>query len=379
MMNMYKPLPDGANVPQIRPYRRHHYFGVGVLVLGFMFACSVVLRWSRIDVSSAHVVLLGFSQLGALVTGDRYDVFKYLQGWTREEFLECTFNPPPCPQPQLEFPIGGCSFEAPRRRLLLTASGLSSEHMQEAFRTMMQAAAEARGGTHDTESKRVLLVLDGAYAAYRDGTQHMSSQEYCAMRKKELVGLGASHVICVILDPAARAHEWKAGKSNSSLKAFGDAMHEIDDDYILHELHLAVAVFVEVGSPMPLMAAMRRKLNLKDSAGDPGLSFGDAVRARVLDGSGEFLYVGASSGSTIAGEDLSFLQDPAADLLDGDLSGLRLVANCSFFPHVTPDQGPMLQQIALRSHSGMMGIPNCNPVVDWGQLSGLRLLNYDCA
>lgn len=347
--------------------------------------CSLnVRKWSQhgltalpTDILNTFKLFASSSESGMPEAWDRYDAFKYMRGWTRDRFVACSFDPPPCPQLGVQAPSQGCSVGAPLRRLLLTADALASVHVEEVFRNMIEAAANARGNnTSRSREKRVLVVLDAAYAADQDGSQQATANDYCNLRTNEFGALGVSHVTCVLLDPIARAHEWEVGKNDTSRKAFGDMMHAIDDDYIFRELHSAVAVFAEMGDAIPLLVAMRRNLELHDKADNSTLSFGDALRARVLDGSGTLVYVGASGGSAVASEDLRFLGLEYSSMLGGNFSGLNLVPNCSFLAHATADWGPWVDSVARDGHSGMMGIPNCNPVVDWG--SGARRLHQFC-
>lgn len=310
-------------------------------------------------------------QLAASVDWDRNKVAQYLTGWNLQRFNACTFNPPPCPLPEVEIPHRGCRVGLPRRHLLLTSDGLSSPHLEDAFREMMQLIRAARVASHRSAELRIVSVLDGTFSAYQPYVP-----DYCSMRQKELVGLGASSIVCVLLDPKARAQASAFGMTNSHWASFGEAMRRIDDSFILRELDRAAGILMEIGDPMPLMAATRRKLALPDPLADAGISVGDIIRGKVFDESNPFAYIGVSSGSMIAGEDLGWLTTRQAYMMKGNFSGLGLVPNCSFYAHATAEDAPQLRKIAKSSHSSMMGIPNCNALVVWGNSSGVSHVNY---
>merc|ERR1711879_883786 len=207
-------------------------------------------------------------------------------------------------------------------------------------------------------------------AAYEEGSQLTSSFEYCEMRKAELTSLGASAVICVILDPNIREELWKRNADEvGPLKDFSVEMHKIDDEYVVQELATAAVIFVECGSPLPLVKNFRRKLNVSQPDASK-MSLKDIVRARVLGGSRDLGYVGVSTGASLAGEKLFEMGASEVKRLGGDNSGLGLVPNCSFYPHATAEAGPMLNHIAKASRAGLMAVPDCQPVVDSGLVNG---------
>ncbi|CAE8606944.1 unnamed protein product [Polarella glacialis] len=312
----------------------------------------------------------GVALILVLATWLRYVVgLVYLDGYDRDRFIQCTFHAlpdMPCPPNQLELPSGSCWLGAPLRRLLLLSDGLSSPQAEEAFQRILQLAADAR---HESADKRVVLVLDAAYDAWGASSPY----DFCIMRTRELVALGASAVTCVLLDPVARARMGKTALAEGSpSEAFGVAIHAMDDDYILRELSQAVAVWMEMGSPIFLLAALRRRLKLSGQDRASQLTFGDVIRGRVLDGSGTFAYVGVSAGSMLAGDDLSFVY---RDFHVTSL-GLSLVHNCSFWPHALVQDGAWLSIFSVRQHTGMIEIPDCHPLVDWGE--GLQYLSSVC-
>merc|ERR1711957_960777 len=118
----------------------------------------------------------------------------------------------------------------------------------------------------------------------------------------------------------------------------------------MRELDRATAVLVDMGGPMAFALAMRRKLVLRNGTATMPLSFGDAIRARVLDGSGTLAYIGVSGGTVLAGEDLwnrweNWTSDgKKQNVMDHNLSGLGLVPNCSFFPHGGSKDSAWLRQ-----------------------------------
>ncbi|CAE8617342.1 unnamed protein product [Polarella glacialis] len=191
------------------------------------------------------------------------------------------------------------------------------------------------------------------------------------MRTQTLLDLGASAVTCVVLDPLVRAQAGGSALAEGGPKeAFGVAMHAMDDDYILRELSQGVAVWMEMGSPNFLLASLRRRLNLSEQDRASQLTFEDVIRGRVLDGSGTFAYVGVSAGSILAGDDVSFIY-PGFNVTS---LGLRLVHNCSFWPHATVQNGDWLSIFSVTRHGGMTEIPECQPLVDFGE--GLQYLEH---
>jgi hypothetical protein len=253
----------------------------------------------------------------------------------------------------------------------LTSDGISSPHIEDAFREMMQVIRAARLASHRSEELRLVCVLDAAFSGFQQFVP-----DYCSMRQKELVGLGASSVVCVLLDPKARAQAIAISMNNSRWASFGEAMRRADDSFILRQLDQSAGIFMELGDPMPLMAATRRNLASPDTLADRPISFADIIRTKVFDDSNPFAYIGVSSGSTIASEDLRFLHSRQDYMMNGNFSGLGLVPNCSFYPHAAAADASWLRQFAKSSHSNMMGIPNCNALVDWGNKSGVSQLSY---
>mmetsp|Transcript_56585 Transcript_56585/g.143193 ORF Transcript_56585/g.143193 Transcript_56585/m.143193 type:complete len:354 (-) Transcript_56585:150-1211(-) len=325
---------------------------------------------------AAGLVGLGLLLVTLVPAGyDRYSIGPLrLQGYARSEFIRCTLRPfpaIPCPSQPIECPAAG----RPLRRMLLLSDGLTTPNMEQLFQQMLQAASDA-GARQDGE-KRVLLVLDAAYAAFFKGVQFTSPREYCSMRRHELSALGASAVTCVILDPAAREHLWQIGLSKGGeSEEFGAAMHVIDDDFILRELRRASAVWLEMGSPGALLTGARRQLHIKSKHGDHGKgykTFEDALRDRVLDGSGSLAYVGASGGSIVAGDLVSFAL--SGEMRSEDIVGFRLASNCSFSPHATQKDDAWLHSYSENHHTTAVKIPDCQALVDFGE--GLNL-GYTC-
>jgi len=271
---------------------------------------------------------------------------------------------------ELDMPPDGCASGSSSRRLLLTAAGLTSPSVREAFRHVLETASASSAFHHAAATRRVMLVLDAAYDAYEAGTQLTSSYEYCQMRKAELSSLGASVVTCVIVDPSAREHLWKRGLAEGGAsKEFGEVMRRIDDDFIFQELNRAVAVFVECGSPLILAQSFRRKLTLSQPAVF-GTTLRDIIRSKVLDGTGAFAYVGVSSGASLASEVLVELGANEVASLGGDNSGLGLVPNCSFYPHATLQSSEFLHHLVKAYQTGVMAIPDCQPIIDTGFENG---------
>lgn len=292
----------------------------------------------------------------------------YLEGWSRQMWMTCTATHVSCPLAVLDTPHEGCISTIPPNRMLLTADGLSSPHVQEAFQRVLESTAAARTRGHNPADKSIVLVLDAAYDAYKVGTQKTSALSYCYMRKAELKSLGASSVTCVVLDVLAREDLWRTGESQGGRsKVFGDAMRDMDDNYLFKELSRASAVFVECGSPTILVQNFRRRLKLSNS--ESHVSFGDLVRSRVQGDADALAYVGVSSGSSIAGERILELSPADALRLGGDTSGLGLVHNCSFYPHASLKDLPLLHRMARTFYMGVMAIPNCQPLIDTGSLS----------
>jgi hypothetical protein len=275
----------------------------------------------------------------------------------------------------LDTPHEGCISTSSSNRILLTADGLSSPHVREAFQRVMQTVVETRTPGHNPADRVIVVVLDAAYDAYKVGTQTTSSLSYCDMRKTELTSLGASDVICVVLDPAAREDLWRTGQEQGGhSKEFGEAMLALNDDYLVKKLSSATGVFVECGSPTILLQNFRRRLKLNDE--HTHASFGDILRSRVHDDADGLAYIGVSSGSSVAGKTVLELPPSILQSLGGDASGLGLVKNCSFYPHATRTDESWLRQAAWKSHIGVMAIPNCQPVADTG--SNLGRMSHLC-
>jgi len=295
----------------------------------------------------------------------------YLVGWTRDRWAFCNAVAEPCPMEELDIPQHGCASSNSNRRLLLTAAGLTSPEVRKAFQHILETASDSSDDSqHAPASKRVVLVLDAAYDAYEAGTQLTSSYEYCEMRKAELNSLGASVVTCVIVDPSAREHLWKRGLAEGGAsKAFLEAMRRIDDDFILQEMNRAVAIFVECGSPLILAKSFRRNLTLSKPAA-PGATLRDIIRSRMLDSARAFAYVGVSSGASLASEVLVELGANEVESLGGDNSGLGLVPNCSFYPHATEQSKELLHHLAKMYQTGLMAVPDCQPIIDTGFKNG---------
>lgn len=267
---------------------------------------------------------------------------------------------------ELDIPQHGCASSKTTRHLLLTAAGLTSPTVRNAFQQILETTSSSSYFQHGPASKRVVLVLDAAYDAYEAGTQLTSSYEYCEMRKAELSSLGASAVTCVIVDPSARDHIWKRGLAEGGAsKEFSEAMHRIDDDFIFQELNRAVVVFVECGSPLILAQSFRRKLKLSTSPAR-GATLKDIIRSKVFDATGAFAYIGVSSGASLASEVMVELSANDVEILGGDNSGLGLVPNCSFYPHATAQSKQMLHHLAKVYQTGLMAVPDCQPIVDTG-------------
>eukprot|EP00427_Karlodinium_veneficum_P062089 CAMPEP_0169386126 /NCGR_PEP_ID=MMETSP1017-20121227/44537_1 /TAXON_ID=342587 /ORGANISM="Karlodinium micrum, Strain CCMP2283" /LENGTH=253 /DNA_ID=CAMNT_0009487215 /DNA_START=130 /DNA_END=888 /DNA_ORIENTATION=+ len=222
----------------------------------------------------------------------------YLSGWMQERWITCNTAAEPCPLKSLDTPSVGCSRTVSMQWLLLTADGLSTPHARERFAYALSLAA-SRGRARE---KRVLLVLDAAYDAFRAGTQFTDADEYCA----ELKSLGASAVTCVLLDPAARVHAWMEGQAEGgAAKAFGDLVYKMDDARIFEEFDRSSAIFVECGSPVILAKNFRRSLNLSKPllrSFNHRQSLKNLIRARIHDPAGGLAYIGVSSGSSLAGE-----------------------------------------------------------------------------
>lgn len=277
---------------------------------------------------------------------------------------------------QLDFPHNGCSSHASSDRIMLTADGLSSPHVREHFKRLLASVVTASKESNGPPGSRVVLVLDAAYAAY-------DAYIFCGLRKQELASLGASEVTCAILDPAAREDLWQRAHRNQTYgdqryyahgqtrKEFGDEIRTMDDDRIFEEMHRAVAIWVDVGSPLILAQQFRRPLELSVPA--EGLipqTMKGIIRAKMK--TGYFAYIGASSGSSLAGKYMIDMKDSVVDSLDGDNSGLELVPNCSFFPHADGVlvNASTLQRLAEKYHTGVMAVPNCQPAIDTGSTIG---------
>ncbi|CAE8711145.1 unnamed protein product [Polarella glacialis] len=338
----------------------------------------------RLKLLAAGVVAVLLAAAGVLAARHRYVVgledigLNDLYGYDRDQFIQCTFHPypgMPCfnrlsgtPPNNLELPRGGCWLGAPLRRLLLLSDGLSSPQAMEAFQRILQLAADAR---HESADKRVVVVLDAAYPT----PPAASPYEFCMRRTQTLLDLGASAVTCVLLDPVARAHTGESALAEGGPKeAFGVAMHAMDDDYILRELSQAAAVWMEEGSPNFLLPSLRRRLNLSEQDRASQLTFEDVIRGRVLDGSGTFAYVGNSAGSMLAGDDVSFIY-PGFNVTT---LGLRLVHNCSFWPHAYWQDSDLLSNFSVTQHTGVTEIADCQPLVDLGEGEGLQYLGIVC-
>lgn len=285
------------------------------------------------------------------------------------------------------------------------------------------------------DSKRILVVLDPAYGgaaegAWGNGSAHVTVRSYCEMRTDTFQKLGASAVTCVLLDPVLRANFSRWGiASGGADEEFGLAMGGWDDDMILEELGKSTAVWLGEGDPDVLLAALQRPLVLRrthfkpegglglaesplgaersshQSRGGggnrpqqlepsrssgfgrrvrralrgeekepttPSLSFGDVIREKVLDGSGTLAYMGISAGTIVAGETL--FEWPSAKSAENNTVGLRLVPNCSFWPHMHPTDFKWMQKFAVTRHKGIMGVPNCFSLVDFGDGEGLQYL-----
>jgi len=305
----------------------------------------------------------------------------YLGDWARQCWVECSTTKASCPMEMLDTPQNGCISSTATNRVLLTADGLSSPHVQESFQRVLQSTVEGRTPGRDPADKSIVLVLDGAYDAYKVGTQKGSPLAYCDSRRAELEFLGASDVICVVLDPAAREDLWRTGQEQGGhSKAFGEAMHDINDEYLVEVMTRATVMFVECGSPMILLQNFRRPLNL--SRPHSHKSFRDLVRSRVNDDADALAYVGVSSGSSIASETVvelspAFGTSPSdLESLGGDASGLGLVKNCSFYPHATQTDEPWLDKLARTSHIGVMALPACQPASFTG--SNLGRMSHIC-
>jgi len=294
----------------------------------------------------------------------------YLAGWSRERWTFCNAVAEPCPMEELDIPQHGCASSNNNRNLLLTAAGLTSPSVRKAFHDILERASASSDFQHVPASKRVVLVLDAAEDAYESGAQLTSSYEYCEMRKAELSSLGASVVTCVIVDPSAREHLLKRGPvEGGASNGFLEAMRRIDDDFIFQEMNRAVAIFVECGSPLILAKSFRRKLALTEPAA-PGITLKDIIRSRMSDAAGAFAYVGVSSGASLASEVLVELGASEVESLGGDNSGLGLVPNCSFYPHATVQNKQMLHNLAKVYQTGLMAVPDCQPIVDTGFNNG---------
>lgn len=288
------------------------------------------------------------------------------------------------------------------------------------------------------DDRGVLLVLDAAYRAWVDGLQFISPQEYCGMRKEQLSLLGASEVSCVLLDPTAREDSWKrttssrrpvgggvdagAGTDEEEERSFGEMMRRIDDDFLVQELNRSAIVWLDLGSPHFLLRSLQRPLLLSpsmqkivammfssdnpynNSSGPSShreklgsssvlaeaeaevgnllqavlgtgndLTFGELIRHRVLDGSGTLAYVGVSAGTILAGDEVGWITGD----WDTRLRGLRLVPNCTLYPHAEASSFKNgLEAYAEKFHMKVMGIPNCQHLVDWGD--GQPYLSYVC-
>lgn len=293
-----------------------------------------------------------------------------LSGWMQSQWVKCTSVAQPCPMRPLDFPHSGCTSQVPSSRLLLTADGLSSPHARSKFHDNLNEVVKTAAPIHSVE-KRVLLVLDAAYDAFRKGTQFTDADVYCTMRQAELKSLGASAVTCVLLDPEMRLNAWKEGQTRGgAARSFGDLVYKLDDDKIFQELSSANAIFVECGSPVPLAKNFRRTLNLSEkivSAVNPDTArnLKDLVRARVQDPSGGLLYIGVSSGTSLAGEIMIDMSSNDRELLAGDNSGLGLVPTCSFYPHIdTISDGGFLHNLSRAYDTSVMAVPDCEPVAD---------------
>jgi hypothetical protein len=211
--------------------------------------------------------------------------------------------------------------------------------------------------------------LDAAYDAFRQGTQFTDANTYCGMRTAELESLGASAVTCVLLDPKARTRAWRQGQAEGgAAKAFGDLVHQMDDAKILQEFRCVNAIFVECGSPVILVKNFRRRLNVSEPMRmslNRHQNLKDLIRSRIHDPAGGLAYIGVSSGSSLAGEFMIDMSPHDQALLGGDNSGLDLVPNCSFFPHIdSVEKGFYLKDLSESYGTSVMAVPDCQPVAD---------------
>jgi len=343
---------------------------------------SVVGSRYRIVVAVAMVGLLGVAGYGLGVNFDNNRMGNnlslaatqpvaappYLKGWPRTRWMACTSSSQMCPMKVLDSPPSGCDSSNLFGKFLLTGDGLSSPPIRQAFQTMLEAAAGKRGTGNSPDGRQVLVVLDAAYDAYEQRVQFLSAGEYCEVRQKELSSLGATAVVCVIVDPFVRERLAKLPSETRESSAFAKAMSKITDGMILEELYRSSAIFVEAGEPGILLRNFKRTLKLDsdttDSSSGGEMSLHDVIRVMVP--AETLFYVGVSSGSSIAGE---FIIEMSPD--EGDNSGLGLVPNCSFFPHTDDASAAgMMHGLAAAYRSEVMGLPDCQPIVNTKSRTG---------
>lgn len=298
----------------------------------------------------------------------------YLRGWERERWGNCTTDFQACPMSKLDSPHNGCVSSDEFGKFLLTADGLSSPPVRRAFQAILESMStvDNHGMSDKPRGRRVLLVLDGAYDAFARGSWHdFGAGGYCKMRQKELSSLGATAVVCVILDREVRAQLQEDQAEIQDNEAFVKAMTEVNDDMILDELDRAAAVFVDAGSPLILLQNFKRSLELKNAKRlRARMTLEGIVRAKIRAGS--LAFFGVSSGASIAGEFMTEVSSSDVAQLGFDNSGLGLVPNCSFYPHAgnSDDDANTINDLAAAYSSAVMGLPNCQPIVNTGSSTG---------
>lgn len=292
----------------------------------------------------------------------------YLKGWPRMRWMTCAASFESCPMKVLDNPSSGCATSELYGNFLLTGDGLSSPPVRQAFKAMLDLTASKDGMSDRPVDRRIVVVLDAAFDAFEKKVQFLSAGGYCQLRQRELSSLGATDVICVILDPFVRLRLAKLPSETRENKAFAEAISKITDDMILDELDRAFAIFVEAGDPVILLRNFKRALKLNkdrtNSLSSAGMSLRGIIRAKVH--TKALFYVGVSSGASIAGD---FMLEMSPD--EGDNSGLGLVPNCSFYPHADhTSDAKMMRQLAAAYHTEVMAIPDCQPIVNTKSRTG---------
>eukprot|EP00929_Paragymnodinium_shiwhaense_P053196 TRINITY_DN2662_c0_g1_i2.p1 TRINITY_DN2662_c0_g1~~TRINITY_DN2662_c0_g1_i2.p1 ORF type:complete len:383 (-),score=63.13 TRINITY_DN2662_c0_g1_i2:458-1510(-) len=324
------------------------------------------------------LLCVGFLLAVPVACWDRYKVgLSMPHGYTRDGFIQCTFQGH---QRRLGAlcsaePIHCPGMDSPERQVLLLSNGLVTPHIEGLFTGLLNAAAAARPEQLPAAGKSVFLILDAPYAAFVHGTQYSSPETYCQLRTNELTQLGASSVFCALLGPEARQGAIDYGEREGGYdKTFGDYMRKLDDDKLLEELELASVVWVEMGTPGPLMDAARRELKLTKTyplLGNPR-TFEDALRFRVLDGTGSLGYVGVSTGSIVAGESIGYAMPPHTDQ---DEKGFRLLSGCSVWPHAKKDDDWWLKDWGKNYDTITVPLTDCTALAHDKESSDMY---YDC-